>query len=179
MFETIKNKLDESNKENSPKNMSFDFKLMFVYHIAMMVLFGARPIDNAYDQIIFAIALGVILIVASGFHKLKHNWSWPGLDIMNIPGVIFSLLFFYVFFGFTAYAMNPDIPEPEIQLDNLPAIAKEAWPIIMQAISIPTFTPWYLAGFGIVAFNILSSLNLANQKKSEFESQCVNSMERK
>ena len=175
MLKSIRKKLEESNKENSPKNMSFDFKLMFVYHIAMMILFGARPIDNAYDQILFAVVLGVILIAASAIHKAKHNWSWPGLSAKSIPGTIFSLLFLYVFFAFTAYAMNADIPVPEIQLSNLPTLAKEAWPLIMQAMSIPAFTPWYLAGIGIVVFNIFSSLNLANQKKSEFESQCGNS----
>ena len=156
-------------------NMSFDFKLMFVYHIAMMVLFVTRPIDSAYGQILLAVVLGVLLTVASAIHKVKHNWSWPGIKITSIPSVILSLLFLYMFFSFTAYAMNPNIPIPEVQFNNLPTLAIEAWPIIVQAISIPVFTPWYLAGIGIVAFNVLSSLNFATQKKSEFESQCGNS----
>ncbi len=141
MFEEIKNTMDDSKKENSLRNMSLDFKLMFVYHIAMMVLFGARPIDNANGQILFAMTLGAILIVVSVFHKVKHNWSWPGIKAMSIPGALFNLIFLYVFFAFTAYAMNPDIPAPAFQISNIVVLATDAWPVIKQAILIPIYTP--------------------------------------
>tara|TARA_R110001583_G_scaffold118468_1_gene269895 strand:- start:235 stop:762 length:528 start_codon:yes stop_codon:yes gene_type:complete len=175
MFETIKKKINESNEENSPKNMSLDFKLMFVFHIAMMILLVIRPIDNAQDQVIFSLILASVLVAISIGHKMKNKWSWPGLKIMSIPGVIFNLLFLYVFFAFTAYAMTPNTMPSSIELDSILTRAVEALPVIVDAIFIPAFTPWYMAGLGIFLFNILSSLNLTTQKKSEFEAQCENS----
>ncbi len=175
MFESIKNKIEESNKDSSPKNMSFDFKLMFVYHISMMVLFGLRPINNAKDQMLFALMLSIVLVLISIVHKLKSKWSWPGLSILSIPAALFNFLLLYVLFAVAAYAMNPSITPPELQLDSMLLLLKDAWPVILNAISIPVFTPWYLAGIGIVAFNILTSLKLVSLKKTEFEAQCKNS----
>lgn len=172
MFEFLKNKFHRSKEDNSAKNMSFDFKLMFVFHIAMMILFGARPFDNAKDQILLAIGLGCVLVVVSVIHKVKFKWSWPGLTLMSIPGTILNIVFLYIFFAVASYSMHPSIPVPEIKLSSIAQLIGESWPVILQAISIPVFTPWYLAGIGIVAFNILESLKITTSKKTEFESQC-------
>jgi len=175
MFEFLRNRFQRIGEDNSPKKMSFDFKLMFVFHIAMMILFGARPFDNAKDQIQLAIALGSVLAVVSTIHKVKSKWSWPGLTILSIPGAILNIVFLYVFFGFAAYTMHPNIPVPEIELSSIIQLISETWPVILNAVSIPVFTPWYLAGVGIVAFNILINLKIVTLKKAEFDSKCRDS----
>lgn len=161
------------NLENDPlTNMSFDLKLLFVYHIAMMILFSTRPFDDAYGQIVFAVVLGAVLIIVSVIHKIKHNWSWPGLTINMVPGFVLNLLGVYAFMVFSSYSMNSDIPFPEFQLDDLPAFLNETWTLIVKDMFRPFKTTWYLGILGIGLFNILHSLNLASMKKSEFESHC-------
>lgn len=155
--------------------MSFDFKLMFVFHIVMMALFGARPFDNAKDQILLAIGLGCVLVIVSIVHKMKSKWSWPGLTAMSIPGAALNVVFLYIFFAFAAYTMHPSIPVPEIEFSSIIQLIGKSWPVILQAISIPVVTPWYLAGVGIVVFNVLTSLKIVTIKKAEFESQCRDS----
>lgn len=119
MFESLRKKIRENNEDNSSKNISFDFKLMFLYHIFMMILFGVRPLDNSVDQVLFAFALGFLLFAISIIHKFKAKWRWPGLSLTSIPGVIFNIVFSYVFFAFAAYSMNANIPAPDFQSDDL------------------------------------------------------------
>ncbi|MBT1065901.1 hypothetical protein KJY73_20170 [Bowmanella sp. Y26] len=174
MFESIKRKLDEQNKDNDPKNMSLDFKLMFAYHIVMMILFGFRPIENPIHQAYLAIALIMALILASLIHKLKSNWSWPGLSFISIPSITFNIVFTYIFLAFASYAMTKGGNFPAISLDNIEGLVIESWGVILQTASNPIFTPWYLAGLGIAFMNSMVSLKLATLKKSEFEAQCRN-----
>jgi hypothetical protein len=175
MFESIKRKLDDQNKDNDPKNMSLDFKLMFVYHIAMMILFGLKPISNPLHQVYLAITLMLALILVSFFNKLKSNWSWPGLSISSIPAITFNLAFTYIFLAFASYAMTTGGSFPDVSLSNLESLLIESWSVILQAASNPVFTPWYLAGIGIAFMNSMVSLKLATLKKTEFEAQCSNS----
>ena len=137
-----------------------------------MILFGTKPLDTANEQIQLALLLGFTLIAASVIHKIKFGWRWPGLKLIKIPGTIFNIAFFYAFFAFTAYSMSPNIPAPNITLDNVITIVKDSWPVIMQVASTPNITPWYLAGCGIVIFSIMASLNLVCHSKSEFDSNC-------
>ena len=175
MFESIKNKFIEGNKNSSIRNISFDFKLMFVYHITMMVLFCVRPPINAKLQIIFTMLLAITLFIVSIIHKVKSRWVWPGLSLLSIPSIIFQLIFLYLFFTLASYSMNSSYSVADIPFDSLTLFVKETWPIILQAMYRPVLTPWFFAGFGIVMFNILGSLSLVTQDKSEFESQCINS----
>jgi len=85
----------------------------------MMILFGVRPLDNSVDQVLFAFALGFLLFAISIIHKFKAKWRWPGLSLTSIPGVIFNIVFSYVFFAFAAYSMNANIPAPDFQSDDL------------------------------------------------------------
>jgi len=82
MFEAIRKKIDEQNKDNNPKNMSLDVKLMFVYHISMMVLFGTRILDNAADQAWFALILFIVLVLISVAHRFREKWKWPGIGTL-------------------------------------------------------------------------------------------------
>jgi len=175
MFESIKRKLDEQNKDNDQENMSFDSKLMFVYHIVMMILFGLRPIANPIHQVYLAIVLLVALVLISFIHKLKSKWSWPGISFSSIPSITFNLIFTYAFLAFVSYTMTSGGDLPAVSLANIEALAIESWGVILQAASVPVFTPWFLAGIGIAIMNSLVSLKLATLKKSEFEAQCSNS----
>lgn len=175
MFESIKRKLDEQNKDNDPKNMSLDLKLMFVYHIAMMILFGLKPISNPIHQVYLALTLLLVLIIVSFFNKLKSNWSWPGLSFSCIPVITFNLIFTYLFLAFASYAMTTGGSIPDVSLANFETFLIESLGVILQAASNPVFTPWYLAGIGIAFMNLMVSLNLAILKKSEFEAQCSKS----
>lgn len=175
MFESIRKKVNEQNKDNSTKDMSLDFKLMFVYHIAMMVLFGTRIVDNAAVQALFALVLFVVLVLISAVHKFRSQWKWPGLGILGLPSALFHIVVIYAFLAFAAYNMNPDFDFPNFQNSNYIDLISESWAVIITVASVPAMTPWYLVGVGFGVFNLLSSLKLATTKKSEFESQCINS----
>ncbi|WP_105258354.1 hypothetical protein [Pseudoalteromonas sp. T1lg88] len=175
MFDSIRKKIEEQNKDNNPKNMSLDFKLMFVYHIAMMILFGTRIIDNAAAQALFALALFVVLILISAVHKFRAQWQWPGIGLLGLPSAILGVAFVYAFLAFAAYTINPDFSFPDLQNINYIDFIEESWSVIIATASVPAITPWYLAGIGIGIFNLLSSLKIATTKKSEFVAQCKNS----
>ena len=175
MFESIKRKLEAQSKESDPKNMSLDFKLMFVYHIVMMILFGTRPLDNPIHQAYLAACLASILIIVSSVHKLKANWSWPGLSFTSIPSLALNMIFIYVFLAFSSYAITTGGQLPSVSVANIEALAIESWSIVIQAASIPTLTPWFLGAVGIAFMNSMVSLKLATLTKSEFETQCNHS----
>ncbi len=88
MFESIRKKIKVQNRDNSPKNMSFDFKLMFVYHITIMVLFGTGIIDSAVNEALLALVLGVVLLTLSVLRKIKSKWKWPGIGILSVPSAV-------------------------------------------------------------------------------------------
>lgn len=172
MLESLLNKFKAKNEKHSPGNMSFDFKLFFVYHIAMMILFGERPIESPLNQAMFAMALGIALIVASIIYKAKYNWSWPGLSVTSIPIVIFNIIFLYAFFAFSAYTIVSNGNIPDIKNTDILLLIQESWGVMLQAFNHPALTPWFLGGAGIMVFNTLSSLNLVCSNKDEFEAQC-------
>jgi hypothetical protein len=160
MFEAIRKKIDEQNKDNNPKNMSLDFKLMFVYHISMMVLFGTRVLDNAADQAWFALILFIVLVLISVAHRFREKWKWPGIGILGIPLSLLGVGFVYAFLAFAAYSMNPDLVFPNFKDIRYIDLIADSWSAIITAASVPVFTPWFLAGVGIGVFNLLSSLKL-------------------
>jgi F0F1-type ATP synthase assembly protein I len=173
LFESIRKKIDEQNKENSPKNMSLDFKLFFVYHIAMMILFGMRIIGDAKTQTKFALVLGVVLVFISVLHKVKAKWRWAGPGYLGIISAIFNIVFVFAFLAFSANMFNPSIDMPEFNVGGIVKLISDSWVVILSSASVPALTPWYLSGVGIGVFNLLSSLKIAHTKKSEFEAQCI------
>ncbi len=174
MSDSIKNKTTDGKDGGDTKDISFDFKLMFVYHITMMFLFMFNPIEEPLKQLEFAVTLSILLIIASVVHKLRTNWTWPGLSRSSIPSAIFTLIFTYSFLVFSSSTIsNMDIIS-NIDLESLESLMVKSWRSILNAASNPTFTPWYLAGAGIGLMNILVALNLATHKKSAFKVQCKN-----
>ncbi|WP_036801695.1 hypothetical protein [Photobacterium marinum] len=173
MLKFLKRNLKDQN--NNSEDMSLDFGLMFVYHIAMMILFALRPISNPIHQVYLALVLLVVLVLISSFHKLKCNWSWPGLAFSNVSSLIVNLISTYIFFAFVSYTITSAGDFYEISLENIDVLIIESWNVILQAASNPVFTPWFLAGAGIGFMNSLVSLKIVTLKKSEFEAQCRNS----
>ncbi len=173
MFDSIRKKFNEENNDEI-KDISLDFKLMFVYHIAMMLLFGTRIVDDSINQALFALVLFVALVFISALHKIRERWKWPGISILILPSALLNVTFIYSFLAFAGYTMNPEFVLPNLQSINLTVLITESWASIITAASYPAMTPWYLAGIGIGVFNLLSNLKLVTSKKSEFEAQCEN-----
>jgi hypothetical protein len=171
MFKSIRKKFSGTNNDEI-KETSLDFKLMFVYHIAMMLLFGTRILDDSITQALFALALFIVLVVISSLHKFREKWKWPGISIFILPSALLNLAFVYAFLAFVGYSINPDFVLPNLQSTNLTVLIAESWAAIITAASYPAKTPWFLAGIGIGVFNLLSNLKIVTSKKSEFEAQC-------
>ena len=68
-FERLREKINKNNEKESLKSVSFDFKIFGIYHVAMMVLFAARPFDNAKDQAFFAPRIQVVSATLLGWFK--------------------------------------------------------------------------------------------------------------
>lgn len=171
----FKSKIRASAKQTGGSDLnaiSLGFKLMFVYHIVMMVLFIFRPIENPNHQLYLAISLVIIFVLMLVGHKKIKNWFWPGLSFSSIPSVLFNLVFIYIFFAFFSYSMRVTANYPKISLENIQPLFIESWEVMLQAASVPALTLWFLAGLGILIMNSLVSLKLASLKKEGFEAQC-------
>ena len=127
------------------KEMSFDFKLFFVFHGCMMVLF---MIGRAFPiQVLIGIVslLLVVLTSLSIRHRVKSVWHWPGVGVKGVLGVVFSIAVGLFFLGSVTPRISP--------LNS-------------------AFFPWFAAGGGIILFWILSGLKIVFLSESEFQSYC-------
>src|SRR5437660_7020173 len=61
------------------KEMSLDFKLMFVYHGCMMVLFIAGQSLSVRQEILITSSLVTVLAVITIRHRRVTSWRWPGV----------------------------------------------------------------------------------------------------
>jgi hypothetical protein len=137
-------------KEPNPKqskDMSFEFKLMFVYHGCMMVLFMTGGNFSVRQELLFAAALLLVLGTISMHHRRSNGWCWQGATAKNRLAALGGAVLTGVFL----YAASPLFPP-----------------------SNPRFLPWYLAGFGIGLFNFLQSLRLVHSSEAAFLSDCGN-----
>ncbi|MCP4163959.1 MAG: hypothetical protein GY760_28180 [Deltaproteobacteria bacterium] len=172
MFESIRKKIDEQNEKYGRKKISFDFKLMFVFHIMIMILAALRPIENPIFQVCLAISLAVVLIVISIKHKSKSNWSWPGLSFTSIPLFVLNLIFTCAFIVFSSFTMITGGDFPEISSLNIMSLLIELWKVVLKAASNPVDTPFFLGILGIFFMNSMVSLKLSALSKDDFEAQC-------
>jgi amino acid transporter len=128
------------------RDMSVDFKLMFVYHGAMMVMFMAGQGGlSVRSELQFTTLLVVILVAIAIRHRKKANWRWPGVKPGNVLGAAAGL----ALIGFFLFAATPLFP-----------------PTSGAAL------PWYLAGLGIGSFGVLSSLRITYGSEADFLMQC-------
>jgi hypothetical protein len=142
--------LDEPTKRRATswKEMSVEMRMMFVYHLCMMALFMTGGILTPKIEVTIALLLISVLTGISLRRRREKMWHWksPGRQgIAMAAGTTLLMAFFQ-------YAATP-----------LFSPAK------------PQFLPWYLAGFGIGLFNVLSALNLVQSSEAEFEAACVQS----
>jgi hypothetical protein len=125
--------------------MSVEMRMMFLYHICMMVLFVSGGSLSKSQELIVAGALLAVFTAVSLRRRSEKHWHWrrPG-NIAFLTAVGGALLI-----AFFLYAPGPLFPATNSR-----------------------FLPWYLAGFGIGLFNLLSGLNLVQSTEAEFQSMC-------
>ncbi|MBN2702588.1 MAG: hypothetical protein JXR23_00115 [Pontiellaceae bacterium] len=137
--------LNDKKYPKSWKEMSFDFKLFFVFHGCMMLLFMVGRVFPIEVLIEIVIILLVVLTGLSLRHRMKSGWHWSGVGIKGVLGSVFSVALGLFFLGSATPRISP-----------------------LQ----PTFFPWFAAGGAIILFWILSCLKVVFQSESEFQSHC-------
>jgi hypothetical protein len=130
---------------NQWKDMSLEFKLMFVYHGCMMVLFVTGDEFSVRQELFFAVLLLLALSSISTWHRRSTGWHWHGADAKHRLAALGSLVLTAVFLYAATSWFSP---------------------------SNPRFLPWYLAGFGIGLFNFLQSLRLVHPSEAAFLADC-------
>jgi hypothetical protein len=139
---------DAPKSENYPRkwrDMSFDYKLMFVYHGCMMLLFAGGGFFTTRQELVFVAVLVPSLTTLSLRHRSQVGWRWQGVSNKEIFLALGEVILVVVFL----YAATPLFP-----------------PRTPQAL------PWYLAGAGIGAFGLLGALNLARGSEAQFLADC-------
>jgi hypothetical protein len=127
------------------KDMSLEFKLMFVYHGCMMALFITGGAFSSREELVFT---GLLLFVLTSFsirHRRSASWRWQHVKPTNLLMAAGGIALMGVFL----YATTPLFPP-----------------------SNPRFLPWYLAGFGIGLFNVLQTLRLVQPSEAAFMADC-------
>ncbi|SRR6266498_1767818 len=128
------------------KEMSLDMRLMFGYHVSMMVMMIAGGSLTVRQELTIAAAIAALIVLVSRHHRQKKHWRWPGvkpLDVLYAIGGIALISFFL-------YSATPLFPPNNGHV-----------------------VPWYLAGVGISLFGILQSLKLAYASEAEFAFNCM------
>lgn len=130
---------------NQWKDLSFEFRLMFVYHGCMMVLMIIGGSFSSRQELVFTGVLLFMLTSLSIRHRRAAGWRWQGVKSKNLLGAAGGAALTGVFL----YAATPHFPP-----------------------SNPRFLPWFLAGFGIGTFNVLRALRLVHGSEAEFLADC-------
>jgi hypothetical protein len=138
---------DEPTKRRATswKELSVEFRMMFVYHGCMMVLFMTGDALTVKLELLIAIILIAIGAAVSFRRRREKNWHWrsPGVKGAAMAAGTVLLMAFFL------YSATP-----------------------MFSPTRPQFLPWYLAGFGIGLVNVLSALNLVKSSEAEFQAEC-------
>ncbi|MGB7308131.1 MAG: hypothetical protein WBC67_03605 [Candidatus Acidiferrales bacterium] len=124
---------------------SLDFRLMFIYHGCMMVLFVAGQSLSAKSEILIAAFAAAVLVSVSVRHRREMNWHWRGANAKNVLAGLGGMVLTGVFL----FAGSPLFPPSDHR-----------------------FLPWYLAGIGIAVFGVLGALNVVGFSKAEFLKEC-------
>jgi len=126
--------------------MSLDYRLLFIYHISMMVMMMAAQSGLSYTQEVgAALILVVVLAAVSLKHRQKNNWRWPGISGKNAFNAILTI----AAITFFLLAASPTLSPPK-----------------------PQILPWYLAGIGIGTFSVLNALRIVTTSNTEFLMNC-------
>jgi hypothetical protein len=128
------------------KDMSVDFRLLFVFHGSMMVLMMTGGGLSLLQEVFIVATLVAILVSISMRHRARTNWHWPGVgdkDVLSAIGAAVAIAFFL----FGATPLFPPLS--------------------------PRILPWYLAGINIGIFGILSALKLVHASEVDFLLHCT------
>src|ERR1700752_3198253 len=123
------------------KEMSLDYRLMFIFHICIMILFVIGAKLTLREEILIAASVASVMILISRRHRKSVHWRRPKIrtrDVLFAMGTALGMAFFL-------YSASPLFPP-----------------------SNHRFLPWYLAGLGIGSFGILSSLRIVYLSEAEF-----------
>jgi len=121
--------------------MSYDFKLMFVYHGSMMLLFATgQNLSLATEVAIAAVVLSACTLLAVR-HRRKTPWVWLGISPSRLLGAAATVLLGGLFLS----AAVPLFPPTN-----------------------PGALPWYLAGLGIILFATLHTLRLVAFAEADY-----------
>jgi len=127
------------------KDMSLDFKLMFVFHGCMMILFIIGGAFSVRQELAFTAALVAVLTSLSIRNRRISGWHWHGVkpkDVLMAAGIVALMSVFL-------YAATPQFS-----------------PLKSEVL------PWYLAGFGIGVFNVMQQLRLVFPSNEAFLADC-------
>jgi hypothetical protein len=128
------------------KEMSLDMRLMFGYHISMMVMMVAGGSLTVRQELTIAATIAALILLVSRYHRQKKHWRWPGIKPVNVLYALGGTCFISIFL----YSATPLAPPNNGHI-----------------------VPWYLAGLGIGLFGILQSLKVAYASEAEFASDCM------
>lgn len=133
-------------------DMSFEFKGMFLYHIAMMVMFLAGQGLPFVEQIFIASSIALAVAIASFIRRVRRKWRWRGLTAMRVAAaVLMSALMGFFLFAVVGGALQA------------------------QGISLMRpfpLAPWALAAMGIAIFSILNILRITHLSEKAFQEEC-------
>ncbi len=131
------------------RDMSLDFRLMFVYHGCMMLLFMTGQALSTRFEIGITATLAAVLVSIAIRYRREMNWQWRGASAMNVLAAIGGILLTTAFL----FAGTPLFPPSDHR-----------------------FLPWYLAGAGIAIFGVLGALQVVCFSKDEFLKHCESSL---
>ena len=123
------------------REMSYDFKLMFLYHGSMMLLFVTGQALSLAAELTIAAALLVAGTLLGIRHRRATPWVWPGVSVSRLLGAAATVFLG----GLFLFAATPLFPPTN-----------------------PGSLPWYLAGFGIILFATLNTLRLVAFAEADY-----------
>src|SRR5437016_3262025 len=91
------------------REMSYDFKLMFLYHGSMMLLFVTGQALSLAAELTIAAALLVAGTLLGIRHRRATPWVWPGVSVSRLLGAAATVLLG----GLFLFAATPLFPAYE------------------------------------------------------------------
>jgi hypothetical protein len=128
------------------KEMSLDMRLMFGYHIFMMVMMVGGGSLTVRQELTIAVSIAALIVFVSRYHRQRKHWRWPGVKPLDVLYAVGGIVLISLFL----YSATPLFPPNNGHI-----------------------VPWYLAGLGIGLFGILQSLKVLYAAEAEFTSNCM------
>ena len=127
------------------KEMSLDFKLLFVYHGCMMAMMIAGRNLASRKETMLTVFLAIALVSISLRHRSMKHWRCPPIRPRDIFGALFLAILTTFFLLAATQLFRP---------------------------SDHRVLPWYFAGLGIGVFGILTSLRIVYASEADFLLNC-------